>query len=227
MSDMVDLFGQPDHISKPIQQLPLPLGWRSRRNQPCLLVGAANRDVIGTLDAHVAWPTPIAVLYGPAHSGKSLLGDYLQTLCPTATVIDPAADVEEATLFHACNRALETRLPLLLIWEGPMGSWWPTLPDLASRISGAQQFAIGDPDVNLFAALLIDRLGNVDVPMSNDVAGFIAERVERTYAELDAIAALLRDAVHEHGARLGTPTVRRMLIENGHFTVTNHDSAAA
>jgi chromosomal replication initiation ATPase DnaA len=228
MNAAVDLFGQPAGQALNIQQLPLPLGWRERpaRNTR-FLVGPANREAFAALEGHATWPSPIAILFGPARSGKSLLAAHLQGLCPSAAVIDPARDVAEAELFHACNRAMENREPLLLVIDTRIGDWRPQLDDLATRTAAAQSLYLHEPDAALFAALLVDKIGRAGLILRPEVADYIAERAEHSYAEAEILAAELLTAAHGSGLRLGFTTARQILSMRGRLQGADTSSVAA
>jgi hypothetical protein len=226
---IVDLRGRSTTGAAKVQQLRLPLSARDpvAAHDDALLISDANREAWRALENWAAWPTPIAVLEGPARSGKSLLAAQFAGLCPAAQIIDPAEATDEAALFHACNRALASGEPLLIVHGGDAEGWQVGLPDLATRIAAALHLSVEQPDSALFAALLIRRLARSGIPILPEVAHYVADRVERTYAELDAVADLLARTAREDGERMTMPVVRRVLSVAGRFHATGDDSAAA
>jgi len=83
-------------------QIALPLSARGAAQR--IVVGDANAAVIEALQAPERWPFRVAVLTGPARSGKSLLARWAQGLHGDALeVIDDAQTVDETALFHRWN----------------------------------------------------------------------------------------------------------------------------
>ena len=132
-----------------MSQIALPLDVRGATGPVRIAVGEGNRGAIEGLADAASWPFRTAVLVGPPRSGKSLLAGWFAA-SGAGEVVDDAHRVDETALFHAWNRAQETERPLLL---AARPGWQVALPDLASRLAGSLQLAIGSPGDALVAEL--------------------------------------------------------------------------
>lgn len=189
MSESADLFGRPERLLRTIEQLPLPLGWRTRDDEAQrLLIDEPTRALINSLLDWRSWSSPIAVLRGPARSGKSLLARHVANEDNGITVIDPASGADEADLFHRATGALAGHAPLLLVTEP---AWCPSLPDLQTRTAAAQDFVIPEPEPQLIAALLIRRLADHRAILTWECAAWLAARMERTFIAVAAVGDAL------------------------------------
>ena len=149
-------------------QIALPLSARTPTGAQRIVVGKANAAVIEALQDPSRWPFHVAVLTGPARSGKSLLARWAQTLAqPEALeVIDDAESMDETDLFHRWNAVQEGGVregaALLIVANADQdkGGWRISLPDLASRIGGSLQLVIAAPDDVLAAELILAHAGS-------------------------------------------------------------------
>ncbi len=224
----LDLFGRPTAGSTLRQQLPLPLGWSGPRGDVTgLLIGESSRAMVEALGQPEKWSSMVGVIYGPARSGKSLFAENFARSTPGATVIDAAPEVDEQQLFHACNSALQSRRPLLLLVEGAVGDWRPSLPDLATRVAAAHDISVEQPDLDLFGALLVQRVASQHLLLSSELAHYVATRVERSYAALDAVSACLISGALATGRPYSAVYLRELLASAGVDAVLSNDNAAA
>lgn len=224
----LDLFGRPAVDSTQRQQLPLPLGWSGPRGDVAgLLIGESSRPIVEALAQPEKWSSVVGVIYGPARSGKSLFAENFARSRPDATVIDDAAEADEHQLFHTCNSALHLGRPLLLVVEGLVGDWQPSLPDLATRIAAAHEISIEQPDLDLFGALLVQRVASQHLVLSSELAQYVATRVERSYAALDAVSACLISGALATGRPYSAVYLRELLTSANVGTVLRDDSEAA
>jgi hypothetical protein len=121
-------------------QIALPLSAGAPAGSQRIVIGAANASVIEALQTPERWPFHVAVLTGPARSGKSLLGRWAAVRIEGLEVIDNAESVDETALFHRWNAVQQGGLreggALLIIANADPdhGGWQIALPDLASRI---------------------------------------------------------------------------------------------
>lgn len=209
MTAAVDLFGQPELERAGSRQLPLPLGWRARlADSPPLLVTDALHALIGEMVAWQRWAAPVAVLYGPPRSGKSLLAEHIVHNSGTISVLDPICATSEAIIFHACNTAMAGNRPVLLVAEH---GWQPSLPDLVTRISAAQIFVVPAPDTDLLANLLSRRLAERQILLPQDTAEFAAMRMERSFTALDRLCDQLTRHWQTEPRPLSIPRVRSII----------------
>jgi hypothetical protein len=209
MTAPVDLFGRPARDRRSVRQLPLPLGWRAEGADPArFLISTSNAALVEALAKTETWAAPLAVLTGPPRSGKSLLADHVLSLRPNLQIADPAMAMDETALFHLCTAAMSDRTPLLIVAEA---GWRPTLPDLATRVAAAQDFVVPDPDIELVAALLERRLAENHLHLSIEGAAYLAQRIERSFATIDAVTSELAAAALNDGRALSVPFMRQIL----------------
>lgn len=164
-------------------QIALPLDVSGAEGPARIVVGNANLAAIEALREPRRWPFHAAVLVGPPRSGKSLLARWFAD-SGTGEALDDAPAMAEAELFHAWNRAQEARRPLLLT-AGP--GWRPALPDLASRLGGSLQVAIGAPDDDLIADLLAAHAEQRRLTLGEGAAAYLAPRIERSFEAVEAV----------------------------------------
>jgi chromosomal replication initiation ATPase DnaA len=141
-----------------------------------------------------------------------MLARHFLGLCPTAQIADPADNIDETELFHACIRATESGLPLLMLVTGEPGDWVPELPDLATRVAAAQQMVINAPDMDMIEALLIRRLDELNVSITPDALTYVLTRAERSFLWVDRLCTVLANEQHGRGHSVNLRTVREMLL---------------
>jgi hypothetical protein len=176
-------------------QIALPLAARGGGQR--IVVGTANAVVIEALEAPQRWPFHVAVLTGPHRSGKSLLARWAKELHGDGLdVIDDAQSIDEAALFHRWNAVQQggTREggALLLVASTPSeGGWRIALPDLASRIGGSLQLAIGAPDDAMAAALILAHAEARSLSLPEGATEYLVPRTTRSFAAIEALVAAI------------------------------------
>lgn len=180
-------------------QIALPLSGRGPAGAQRIVIGAANAGVIEALQNPARWPFHVAVLTGPPRSGKSLLARWAQSL-PGAgglEVIDGAERADETDLFHRWNTVQQGGSreggALLLVANGGEGSggWNIALPDLASRIGGSLQLAIGAPDDAMAGALIHAHAEQRGLSLPDGAAEYLVPRTTRSFAGIEALVAAI------------------------------------
>lgn len=167
-------------------QLPLPLQLVSDEETRAFLVGAPNEAAVAALQRPESWPYGVAILRGPARSGRSTLARWAATHGGIATVDDSDA-VAEDQLFHRWNAAQETGEKLLLVaGEVPRRLF---LPDLASRLGAALDLVIGSPDQELMGRLITLHAQRRLLALPPEAITYLVPRVERSYAALEQLVA--------------------------------------
>jgi hypothetical protein len=164
-------------------QIALPLDVRGAAEPVRIVVGKANRAVIEALRDPSRWPFRAAVLVGPPRSGKSLLAGWFAG-SGAGEAFDDAHSSDETELFHAWNRAQENDRPLLMT-AAP--GWRIGLPDLASRLGGSLQLAIGAPDDAQIAELLSAHAEQRRLVLGEGAAAYLVPRIERSHAAVEAV----------------------------------------
>lgn len=199
----------------------LPLGWcrNSAASIDGILVGSSNEMAVRHIQNAGKWTTPVAVLIGPAGSGKSLLASMFAE-SGAGMAIDDLCGAEETTVFHAWNRTQSGTGRLLVTARSQDEIAAVRLADLRTRLSSAPTLVIGEPDLCLAAALIERLLAARGYAPTPQMAAYASERIVRTYsaihALIDAIDAraaaegrmltvrLMRDAIRDLAAAIPT-----------------------
>jgi chromosomal replication initiation ATPase DnaA len=184
--------------SGPPSQIALPLATRAPAGARRIVVGNANSQVIEALQEPARWPFNVAVLTGPARSGKTLLARWAQGLAgpERLDVIDDAQALDETALFHRWNQVQQGGLrdggALLIVANGdPERGWRISLPDLASRIGGSLQLAIGAPDDAFAAELILAHAEQCGLSLPEGAADYLVPRTTRSFAAIEALVAAI------------------------------------
>lgn len=166
-----------------MNQIALPLDVRGATGPVRIVVGKANQAAIEALGEPQRWPFHTAVLVGPPRSGKSLLARWFVDQ-GAGEALDDTPALSEDAVFHAWNRAQESRRPLLLTARP---GWQAALPDLGSRLGGSLQIAIEPPDDALIADLLEAHAEQRGLALGEGAAAYLAPRIERSYVAIEAV----------------------------------------
>ncbi|MEE4154298.1 MAG: ATPase [Erythrobacter sp.] len=166
-------------------QAALPLEPGGEAGPEAIVIGNANAPVIAALREPDGWPYHAAILTGPPRSGKSLLGRWAAGA--GIHVIDGAEREDETRLFHLWNArqagGSEPGRPLLLIADAQ--PWRVHLPDLASRLGGSLQLAIGEPDDAMAARLIEAHAAQRGLVLGEGAADYLAPRLIRSFAAIE------------------------------------------
>lgn len=195
-----------------MRQIALPLHWPDASGS--FLVTPSNAQAAHLLDHWGTWPVMTALLTGPRRSGRSLLAR-LFAAKSGGSVVDGAEGMAEAELFHAWNRAQAERRPLLIVADAAPPAWNVALPDLRSRLAASPHAAIGAPDDALARALLDALFLSRGLDARPALVDWLAARVERSHAAIEAAVDRLALAVTERQCRLSIAFARATLIEAG------------
>lgn len=209
--------------SFPPSQIALPLAAQTPAGAQRIVVGAANASVIEALQQPDDWPFDVAVLTGPPRSGKSLLARWAQSLAGAErlAVIDNAETVDETRLFHRWNAVQQggshegTALLLVANVAAENGGWAITLPDLASRIGGSLQLAIGAPDDAMAGELIRAHAQQRGLTLPEGAAEYLVPRTTRSFAGIEALVAAI-DRISLERRAPATMSVWRAALEAVH-----------
>lgn len=200
-------------------QIALPLSARGSAQR--IVVGEANAAVIEALQHPERWPFHVAVLTGPPRSGKSLLARWAAGLHgERLEVIDDAQGMDETALFHRWNAVQQggTREggALLLVADASgEGGWRIALPDLASRIGGSLQLAIGAPDDAMAGELILAHAEARGLSLPEGAADYLVPRTTRSFAAIEALVATI-DRISLERQSPATMSVWRAALEALH-----------
>lgn len=200
-----------------MRQLPLDLAHDEAKSRDDLVVGPSNAQAVALVDNWPDWPAPIAVLAGPAGSGKSHLAEVWREASNAAALapgrLGPEAAeaasrgpvliddvdaglIDETGLFHLINAVRQADTALLMTARRFPAAWGVTLPDLASRLKAAATVEIHEPDDFLLAAVTTKLFADRQVEVDPHVVQFLVRRIERSLSSaIEAVARLDRAAL--------------------------------
>lgn len=200
-----------------MRQLPLDLAHDEAKSRDDLVAGPSNAQAVALVDNWPDWPAPIAVLAGPAGSGKSHLAEVWREASNAAALapgrlgpeaaeaasrgpvlIDDvdAGPIDETGLFHLINAVRQADTSLLMTARRFPAAWGVTLPDLASRLKAAATVEIHEPDDFLLAAVTTKLFADRQIEVEPHVVQFLVRRIERSLSSaIEAVARLDRAAL--------------------------------
>lgn len=213
------------------RQLAFVLPHEESRSRDNFLEGPANAAALALIDAWPEWPNRAMMLVGPEGSGKSHLAaiwaESAGARSTTAHALSPvsvpaalatgavvvedlrAGDFDERALFHLLNLAREDAAFVLITARLPASALQVELRDLGSRLRALPAVSLLPPDDQLFRALIVKFSADRQLSIDEALVGYIASRIERSYAAArQAIDLLDREAL-----RLGRPITRALAAE--------------
>jgi chromosomal replication initiation ATPase DnaA len=215
----------------PPRQLALALPHAESLTRDNFLEGPANAAGLALIDAWPEWPARIMFLVGPDGSGKSHLaaiwaeqaGARLVSAHALRTINVPAelatgalviedlksGDIDERALFHLLNMAREDAAYILITARDAPASLPIALNDLRSRLRAIPVVELLPPDDQLFRALIVKLCADRQLSVDEAVVGYVATRIERSYAAARQAVALLDG----ESLRLGRPVTRALAAE--------------
>ncbi|GGE34509.1 hypothetical protein GCM10011360_22980 [Primorskyibacter flagellatus] len=206
---------------------PLPLDHPRKEglSRDDFVVAPGNAVALAMIEGWRAWPDGKLVLTGPSGSGKThlahvwagmtggrivsardLSGADIPALAAAPLAVEDvdriAARETEDALFHLHNLMRAERLPLLLTGARVVAAWPLTLPDLRSRLQGAQSAVLESPDDTLLVALLVKLFAERQLQVAPQVIDYLVKRMDRSFsaarkvvADLDAASLAERRAI--------------------------------
>jgi chromosomal replication initiation ATPase DnaA len=216
------------HREPPGTQLTLGFPHQPTTSRDDFVVGRANAEAITLIEAMPEWPLRGMFLLGPEGSGKSHLvavwcefpgaaritarnlnrDDADRLTAGGAVAVEDLHDgpIDEAALFHLLNLATERDAKALVTSRAGSGALGLTLPDLLSRLRAMRLVTLGAPDDDLLRRVLAKLFADRQLDVDPGVVGFIATRMERSFAAANRIVAAL-----DHAALSGGRGVTRKL----------------
>lgn len=215
-------------------QLALAFDHRAALGAADFLIADSNRDAVLWLDRWPDWPAPALAIHGPAGCGKTHLAHVWQArsgarmLTPEAlssgTPLDllgerhcaviegaDATPFDERALLHLYNVAAEMGGHLLITGRAPPARWPVALADLRSRLSAAPAVAVGAPDDDLIAAVLVKLFGDRQLRVGEDVVAFLLARMERSFDAARRLVAAIDAAALEDRRNITVPLAGQVL----------------
>ncbi len=197
------------------------------------IAAPCNSQALTFIDAYPDWPSPAAVLYGPAGSGKTHLarvwatradavvieasqldGSALATLPPhQAVVVENLDQAESGRHEPALFALLERGDALLLTASAPPTAWKAQLPDLASRYRALLAFPLWAPDDALLRALAIKLLADRQLSVPAKVVDHMVSGLERSPGAIRDFITLLDERALSQKRAVNLGLLRDLMAE--------------
>lgn len=196
--------------------------------------GEANAEA-RALASELAWPTPIGVLLGEAGSGKSHLAHIFAArfggVCrfdgtppndlgqQNAVIIDglerwtgeQSHGHDEDALFHTLEAARAAQMPVLVTSREAPENLGLKRPDTVSRLRAGSRATIDQADDALFLAIAIKLFTDRQLMVDPAIADYLLQRMERSYANLSKLIALIDERSLAAGRSITKPLARDVL----------------
>ena len=152
-----------------------------------------------------------ALIIGSDLSNADL--DEIGSLSITALAIDDADQCSDGrNLLAAINLCRDRQAPVLLSGPPDPLRWFDWPGDLRSRLQAMPIAAIGAPDEETLAAMLIEECARRFMILPSDAASYLAQRVERAWTSI----GLLADEIERSPDKASSPrNARYVLISLG------------
>jgi chromosomal replication initiation ATPase DnaA len=205
-------------MSAPPRQLALALDHAESLAREDFLSGPPNAAALALIDTWPQWPHRAVILAGPEGSGKSHLaaiwaqaagarriaaraldeGRVPGALATGALVVEDVAPggFEERALFHLLNLAREDEAFVLLTARSVPVT--VAIRDLGSRLKALPVVAMAPPDDALLRAVLVKLFADRQLAVDESLIGYLAMRIERSFAAARAVVARLDDEALRH-----------------------------
>ena len=197
-----------------MRQAPLDLRTRREASFANVVEGEGNRAALSYLRGHMSWPSPVAIVFGPEGSGKTLLGEAWAGESG-GVFLDDAEGVPEPEVFDAINAALAGRGAgrgqLLLASRKPPADWSTRTPDLRHRLLNTPTFALDEPGEDILRPVTRQLFADHGREVGEDLLDYMLLRCPRGVRELRALVADIEDEAQSELADVSKAWVSRYL----------------
>jgi len=220
-------------------QLVLDLGHRPALGRADFLVSECNADAVAWIDRWPDWPAPGLVIWGPAASGKSHLGQVWRARAgapmitagdldrreppdlagaPGVVWFDAADGIagnpdRERAALHVYNLIAERGGHILLGARTPPGRWEVGLADLRSRLNALPTVGIAPPDDAVLGAVLLKLFADRQLQVGVEVIQFAVTRMERSFEAAERLVRVVDMAALASQRKVSIPLLREVLSD--------------
>ena len=219
-------------MNKENKQIPLNFETRTDYNRSEFMVNECNVRAINVIDSWPKWPFFAYVLYGPKGCGKSHLAHvfaehiacfyqkpvsvkiinavditikradtlHKENPCLVVENLNPKANNE--ALFHLFNLYQNEGGYILFTAETAPARMHFKLADLQSRLNIIPSVAIGEPNDEMLAALVVKLFNDRQIMITQEVLNYILYNMERSFSfavklvqEIDRISLARKRAI--------------------------------
>lgn len=196
------------------------------------VVAEANRQARAIAQT-LSWPTPIGLILGEHGAGKTHLAHIAaaRAQSPFWLSISRAPSAEEVErsnllildglehwlpnheddVFHALEAAKAQQVPVLVTAVRPPEELGLKRPDITSRLRAGVRADISAPDDALFTAISFKLFTDRQLLVDRSVCAYLLDRIERSYANLSRLIALIDAQALAKGRAITKPLAREVL----------------
>ncbi len=215
-------------------QLVLDLPHRQALGRDDFLVESSNAAAVALIDTWPNWPSNVALLVGPAGSGKTHLVEVWRQRSHAARIEASALTVENApallatgalavedvvtpfderALFHLLNLAKQQNNSLLLTSQTRPDTWKIAIPDLLSRLRAVPVLEILSPNDALLRGVLVKLFFDRQITADESTISFMLVRMPRSLGTARNLVAEIDRRALEERAEVTRPFVAKVLAD--------------
>ncbi|EJF88693.1 HdaA/DnaA family protein [Bartonella tamiae] len=226
-----------------LEQLPFEFSNSTEFSEANLIVTKSNIAAYELIKNWPQWPSPIAVLIGPAGSGKSYFAHVWANLAhahimTNETITDAISSfdsarplliedidcqtIDEVGLFHLFNllkqaNSSPTNATLMLTATTGPSSWTIQLQDLISRLKSVTLAKINYPDDELLQKVAFKLFADRQIAIDSAVIEYLIRRCERSLFSLKKSIRSIDQIALQRKSKVTKSIISEVLNETTHY----------